>query len=685
VRRPLQIRSAMVAVALVATVATPAVAVPESPGPARRTSDSGLRLDRIDRTVSPGADFYRFANGRWHDGYTFRADETYAGARPDLIALRKARIRSIIDSAAAGELNSPVGAVVGALYASYLDTARVDAAGLVPAASDLDRIRRLRTRQDLLDLFADAPANGLPSAIAASVFYDFSAPGRLRYRVAPGGLGLQERELYLDGGKTAVDARAAYRAYAADMLRLLGERDAYAKADRVLALETRLATLAWPTARARDPLKTNNPMPRSTLDSLAPGIDWTRFMARAGVVDADIVIVEQPDAMAPLAAEIAATPIADWRLWAMIQYFNINAPYLAARFADRHFAMFDRVLGGQREPAPRWQRGTELVERFFSDALGQLYVERHFAPGTREAVEGMVASIRSVMRDRIVAANWMSQTTRAEALRKIDTINVKIGHPAVWPDFAGADFRRDDLFGNLRKARQRAWRDRAALVAGPLPRDRWMTSAQTSGAAANPNLNEITIPAGALEPPYFTKDADPAVNYGAIGAVIGHELSHLFDQLGRQMDATGKLRDWWAPEDARRYEAVAGRIVAQYDGLRLGPDMTVNGRITQNENIADVAGLQIAFEAWRRSLGGSPAPVIDGFSGEQRFFLAWAQMRAGKMTEATLRRQLATGPHAPDEVRGTQPLRNVDAWYEAFGIGPKDPLYLPPESRARFW
>jgi len=648
-------------------------------------SRSGLALERIDRSISPGADFFRFANGRWYDAAVLNADETYAGARADLISMRKIRIRAIIEDAGAGKITGPVAALVGPMYVSFLDERSVEAAGLAPARSDLDRIRAMATTQDLLDLFAEAVASGFPSAISASIFYDFHEPGRLRYQLTPGGLGLPRRELYTEAAAAAADLRAAYKRYVAEMLRLAGEEDSEAKAERVFELETRLAAAAWPSAEARDFLKTANPRSIEQLEALVPRVDWKRYVERAGVAGVDTVIITQPSAMAPLFSVIFETPMATWRLWALTQYLTLNAPYLPKRFADARFDFFERRIAGQREPQPRWQRAVELVEAYFADDLGQLYVERHFPERNKRIVLSMFDNVRAVMRSKIEQASWMEAATRSEALRKIDELNVKIGYPDEWPAYESLKLNPADLFSNVKAARARAWRARASLVYASLPRGRWMTAAQTSGAAANPNLNEITIPAGALEPPYFSPTADPAVNYGAIGAIIAHELSHLFDQLGRQMDATGKLRDWWAPEDGARYQTVADKVVAQYDGLVLREDMRVNGRVTQNENIADIAGLDIAFAAWKRSLGGCRAPVLDGFTGEQRFFLAWAQMRSGKMSDAMQRQQLTNGPHAPDEIRGTQPLRNIDEWYKAFGVRPGDPLFLAQPKRAKFW
>lgn len=648
-------------------------------------SESGLRLSQIDKRRSAGTDFYGYANGLWHDKVVFEGNVTYAGARSDLIALRKSRIKEIVDSAARDDGTGEVSRIVGPFYSSFLDVDAIDSAGLKPAEPDLKRIFAIRSKLDLLDMFADSYSTGLPTAIGGSIFYDFHAPGWLRFTLTPDGTGLPQRELYLDSSEQSLKTRAGYRAFVVDILRLAKQSQCERKAEAIIALEAKIAELSWPTAEARNRIKTANLRTRDELKAMMPNIDWDRYLQRAGVGQAETFIVEQPDAMPKLDQLIADTPLSTWRSWALLHYLTNNAPYLSTSFARCRFAFFEQELFGQREEGPRWQRGIELVERFFGDALGQLYVERYFPENSRQIVSRMFDDIKTVMRERIVKAVWMSATTKAEALKKVDTINVKIGYPNRWPEYGSLKFDPKDFYGNLNKARKRAWNDRAELVKARLPRDRWMTTAQTSGAAANPNLNEITVPAGALEPPYFNAKADAAVNYGAIGAIIGHELSHLFDQLGRQMDATGKLRDWWTSEDAARYEAVAARVVEQYDTVEIAGVGKVSGATTLNENIADIAGLEIAFEAWQRSLGGKPSPTLDGYSGEQRFFLAFAQMRAGKMTAAMMRQQLASGPHAPDEVRGNQPMRNNEAWYRAFNVTPKDPLYISPEKRAIFW
>ncbi len=651
--------------------------------PAR--GDFGIDISAMDPAARPGDDFFRYVNGHWYDNRAFAADETYVGARSSLIAQRKARVLDIIEAASRSAESSPVSRIVGPFYASFMDQAAIDAAGLRPLAPELRLIDGIRDHAGLFRLFAQAPGLGTASPIEGSVFYDFHAPGWMRYTITPGGLGLPSRELYLDESPAARDMRQAYRDYVASLLRTMEEEAPEAKAAAIVALERALAEVQWPGAEARDFLRTANSLSLAQLQALTPDFDWPAFLQAGGVTGVDTVIVRQPSAMAPLIALIRSTPIETWRAWLRFHLVSDNADYLSAPIAAQHFAFHGRRLSGQEEPAPRWQQGVDLVEGHFGQAVGQLYVERWFPEQRRQMVRDMFDHIRAEMRDRIVHSQWMGDATRAEALRKLDTLVVKIGYPDRWPSYDGLTFDPRDFYGNLRQARASAWRRSTAMIRQPLERDRWMTTPQSSGAAANPNLNEITVPAGALEPPYFDPAADPAVNYGAIGGVLGHELSHMFDQVGRQMDATGALRDWWTPEDAARFRSVAARVEARYGEYEALPGLRVNGAITINENIADISGLTLAYAAYHRSLRGSAPPVIGGFSADQRLFMGWAQMRAGKMRDAALRQQVAIGPHSPDYFRVNGVVRNIDAWYRAFAIGPEDRLYLPPERRAHFW
>jgi predicted metalloendopeptidase len=650
--------------------------------PPDQHSGFGIDLSAMDPDVAPGDSFFLYVNGAWYRNAQFAPDETYIGARMSLINQRRERIRSLIEKAAASQATDPTSSAVGTFYRSFLNTDAINAAGLAPARADLARIRAITTHEALFELFASAPASAFPSPIAASTFYDFHNPGWIRLRLAPGGLGLP-REAYFPKDEAGKQILGDYAAYLAGMLKAAGETEAESKAEAVLALETTLAQRRWSSAEAVDFMKTANSLSIAELQALTPDFDWQSYIAHSGAGGIDTVIVTQPDSMKPLIETIRATPLATWRAWAAAHYLSENAPYLGDDLGERRFAFFGRRLGGQEAQQPRWERAVQLVEQFFGMGVGRLYVEEYFSPRDRAAVSEIFANIRSEMRDRIRTAEWMSETTRNEALRKIDTLKVKIGYPDEWPDYAALTINRDDFFGNLGRARSLAWRERMAMIQQPIPADKWQTTPQMSGAAANPIANEITVPAGALEPPYYDADADPAVNYGAIGGVLGHELSHMFDLLGRQFDADGNLRDWWAPEDAARYLEIAARVEKQYSAFEAAPNLFLDGKVTQNENIADISGLTLAHAAYHRA--HPDAGTIAGFTPDQRLFMGWAQMRAGKMRDTMLRQQVARGPHSPDYFRVDGVVRNIDAWYRAFDIAPSAALYLAPEERARFW
>lgn len=643
---------------------------------------SGLDLTALDRRVAPGADFFDYANGAWMARRDFAPDETYVGARADLVALRKRRVRELVENAASETHASAEGRLVADLYGACLATPD---GTLGPLQGTLSRIDRIGTQAALFALFADAPTLGIGSPLGGFAFYDFHTPGWMRYTLEPGGLALPTREVYLDDTPRAQALRDGYLQYATDVLRIAGDPHPDASAREVLALETALARVQWPTPQARNFLKTANSLTVSELQVLTPDFDWRRYLRRAGVPPIDVVIVRQPDAMAPLLRVIRSTPLATWRAWARVQVLTAHAAYLGGDLAARQFAFFGTVVEGQDAPSPRWQLAVDTVERLLGQAVGRMYVARYFPESHKARVAAMFADIQAVMRERVERATWMSDSTRREALRKLDTLVVKIGYPDEWPRYAGLRLEPTDCVGNLTAARRFAWRQRLAGLAAPVDRRRWQTTPQSSGAAANPTFNEITVPAGALERPYFDAQADDAVNYGAIGGVLAHELSHMFDQVGRQIDATGRLRDWWAPADAERYERIAALVEAHYAQFEALPGLRLDGRLTLNENIADIAGLNLAWLAYQRRLGGVQAPVLDGLSAEQRFFLGWAQMRAGKQRDAALRQQVAAGPHAPDRFRVNGAVPHVDAWYAAFAVTDHDPMYRAPESRAHFW
>lgn len=644
----------------------------------------GLDLTAMDRSTRPGDDFARYANGVWADRYALKDDEVYAGARTRISDLRRDRVRTLIEDAARAKTTpSTLEGQVGALYASWMDPVGSTARGFTAAAPELARIDAVASHADLPALFGMAPQLGLASPFEASLFYDFHEPGRMRYTLTPGGLGLPTREHYLEDRYAEV--RAAYLTYVEDMLKRAGEPEPGSAAQTVLALETALARNYWPTVEAYDFVKTSNNRSPAELAASAPAFDWQAFLTAAKADGMDVLIVKQPSAMAPTTKVIADTPIGVWKSWLRFHLISDNADYLGDTLDAARFDFYGRVLQGQKSPRPRWARGVDLVEGFLGQQLGKLYAERFFSAEDKAVISAIFENVRAVMRDRIQAAGWMSAATRAEAIRKIDTLNVKIGYPDRWPDFPAYDFRPDDLYENLRRGRIVRWADRMASARRPVARDEWQTTPQNTSAAANPAFNEITVPAGTLVRPFFDAKSDPAVNYGAIGGVLGHELSHMFDQVGRKLDADGRLRDWWAGDDGAKYDAIAAKVERQYSAFEVLPGRFLNGKQTLNENIADISGLGIAFEAWHRSLKGKRVASCGGLSGEQRFFLGWAQMRASKEREAFLAGQLATGVHSPDRYRINGVVRNLDAWYVAFAVKPGDTLYLAPSERAKFW
>lgn len=642
----------------------------------------GIDEAKMDQSVAPGDSFFLYANGSWYNHVQFAPDETYVGARMSLISKRRERIRQLVETAASGENTDPTSEAIGVFYRSFLDEEAINRNGIDAVKKDLATLRSITSYQALFDQFARAPATGFPSPIEASTFYDFHHPGWIRYRLAPGGLGLR-RETYLEDTDQNRELRTAYADYISDLLGMANETDVQSKTRSIVELETRLARSRWTSAEAANFMRTANSLPIEELQALAPDFDWHRFLELAGTGQIDTVLVTEPSSMKLLIETIRATPLETWRAWAIAHYLSDNAPYLSRRLSERRFEFYGKRVTGLEAQSPRWERGVELVENFFGMGVGRLYVQEYFSDADRSQVAMMFANIRAEMRRRIEKAEWMSDTTRSEALRKIDTLKVKIGYPDQWPDYSDLHFLAGDFFGNLKLARAFAWHERMALIQKPIPTERWQTTPQMSGAAANPVSNEITVPAGALEPPFFDPKADPAVNYGAIGGVLGHELSHMFDLLGRQFDAEGNLRDWWTPEDSERYLAIADRIATQYDDFEALPGLYLDGKISQNENIADISGLTLALAAYHRAYPN--AKSIHGFTPDQRLFLGWAQMRAGKMRETSLREQVARGPHAPDEFRVDGVVRNIDAWYSAFAIDTDAKLYLAPQKRAHFW
>ena len=643
----------------------------------------GFDASGMDRSVRPGDDFFRFANGGWVDRTEIPADRSRFGSFHVLAEQAEQQSRAILEAAGADRAAAGDRAKLGRLYADFLDEAALERIGDTPLQADLRRVRAADTRDELAVLMGEANAGFTASLFGLSVSDDPRQPDRYAVYLNQSGLGLPDRDYYLEPKFAPQLAR--YRQYVAEVLTLAGWPEAEARAAEVVAFETEVARGSWSRAERRDRDKTYNPMTRAELAQAAPGFPWAPFFNAAGLGDTQRVVVSENTAAPRLAAAFAATPVPVLQAWQAFRTADAAAPYLSKRWVDTRFAFRNRFLQGQPEQRARWKRAVTYADGAMGEALGRLYVERHFPPESKVQMDRMVADLKSAMRGRIERLDWMSPATRAEALDKLSKFGVKIGYPAKWRDYAGLEVRPGDVYGNQVRAQAFNWAYRVGKRNAPVDETEWAMTPQTVNAYYTFVKNEIVFPAAILQAPFFDPKADPAVNYGGIGAVIGHEITHGFDDQGRKSDGDGRLRDWWTPADAARFKVQADRLGAQYEAFEPLPGMRINGQVSMGENIADLGGLLVAHDGYRLSLAGKPAPVLDGFTGDQRFFFGFAQIWRSKFRDDALREHLATGPHSPDmyRVRGT--VRNVDAWYDAFGVKPGDDLYVPEGERVRIW
>jgi putative endopeptidase len=668
------------------TMIAPSTAIAGQSLEAARFGAWGVDLAAKDKAVKPGDDFFRYVGGSWMRDFQLPADRSMFGAFNALDELSQARVRDIIQSAARDPNASAELRKVGDMYAAFMDERAVNRAGIAPLRPVLDRIRAIQTRDQVVAEFGRTVQDGGASPFGAWVGQDRKAPDRYALNLVQSGLALPDRDFYLEDAERFKAARAAYLAMLERLFALAGEADGKAKAAQVLALETEIARAHWSRAESRDRDKTYNRMTLAQLQAYAPGVNWRILMAAWGVqVPSDGVIVSQNTAYQRLAALVADTPVETWRAYLLAGKLRSAAPLLSQPFQDAHFQLFGKTLRGLEKPQERWRRGVDAVNGALGDAVGQVYVARYFPPESKAAIDSLVDNVSAAMGRRLDSLTWMSAETKTRAHEKLAGFGLKIGYPTVWRNYDPLEIRRNDPLGNAWRANLHEWRTDAAKLGQPVDRREWFMTPQTVNAYYNASFNEIVFPAGILQPPFFDVNADPAVNYGAIGGVIGHEMGHGFDDQGSKSDARGVEQDWWTPDDGQRFVAISDRLVAQYNAFCPLEGQCVNGRVALGENIADLAGLTIALDAYRASLGGQPSPVIDGLTGEQRVFLGWAQVWRSVMRDAELSRRLATGPHSPPEFRVNGVVRNIDAWYEAFGVKPGDKLYVPPEERVRLW
>lgn len=642
----------------------------------------GFDLAGRDTSVKPGDDFNEYANGTYLRTTEIPADKSRFGPFDVLYENAQSQLKSIIETSAANPANENA-RKVGALYASFMDEAKIDQLGATPLAADLAAVKAVTDHAGMARLMGESHSGFGGSLFGIDVFEDLKNPNLNSAYLGQGSLGLPDRDYYLKPDFAA--QREAYLAYLTTTLTAIGWADPAKTATDILAFETKVADKQWTTVERRQIDKLYNPAKASDLATLAPGFDWAGFLAGAQVSDVDTLVLMENTAIPAIAQVFADTPIETLKAWQAFNVVDQASPYLSKAFVDARFDFRGKTLRGQPENRPRWNRGVALVDGQLGEVLAQEYVRLHFPASSKAQMEALVGNIRDAMTERLKTLDWMSEPTREQALYKMSKFGVKIGYPDKWRSYDGLELKADDLYGNVERSSAFEWAYKRGKIGKPVDPLEWGMTPQTVNAYYNPPRNEIVFPAAILQAPFFDPNADPAVNYGGIGAVIGHEITHGFDDQGRKSDGDGVLRDWWTPEDAARFEARAKVLGDIYDKLEPIPGVHVNGDLTMGENIADLGGLLLALDAYHKSLNGQPAPVIDGLTGDQRVFLGWAQVWREKSREAALKEQLTTDPHSPGPVRAATSPRNIDAWYAAFGVSPDQKEYIAPEARARIW
>ncbi len=672
--------------AAAAAVPAAAAAAPAPTTKAASVSLSGVDMQYADDSIRPQDDLYRYLNGKWLANFRIPPDKASYSIFTALRDETDRQLRAVVDGLEHAPQRDAEAQKVADLYASFMDEARIDALGLAPLQSEFRDIDALTDKRSLPGLIARFN-RGIGSApYDISIQQDARDSSKYAVSLSQSGLGLPDRDYYISGNAKFAAVRRQYRAHIATMLAKAGVADAATSAGAILRLETALAKIQWTKVENRDPIKTYNKTLIADLPRLMPDYDWQRYVGAMGFAGkVDYVIIAQPSYFKRLAGLIDATPLPVWRAYFKWHLLNAAAPYLSKPFVDENFAFAGTVLSGIPQNRPRWQRSLALVNAAMGEALGKLYVAKYFPPQNKARIRALVENLIAAYRRDIGTLDWMSPPTRQGALAKLDKLVMKIGYPERWRDYGALVIRRDDLFGNVERADEFEYKRDLAKLGKPVDRSEWFMPPQTVNAYYNPLMNEIVFPAAILQPPYFDVHADDAANYGGIGAVIGHEISHGFDDHGSQFDADGNLHDWFTPQDHAKFAAKTRALVAQYDRYEPVPGFHVNGKLTLGENIADNSGLAIAHTAYQIALAGKPAPVIGGLTGDQRFFYGWVGVWRGKMREAETIRMLKIDPHSPADVRGDAPVRNLAAFYSAFGVRPADKMYLPPDQRVSIW
>jgi putative endopeptidase len=634
----------------------------------------GVDIATRDTSVKPGDDFQRYASGKWMDENEIPADKSQNGVGSEVNDRNQERLRSIVTSA-------PKDSQLGAFYASYMDEARLEQLDASPLKADLDRIAAIKSKADMTHFMAASARDFGSTVFGLGVLPDPANPIMNIAFVATSGMGLPDRDYYLSDKYKP--QRDAYRAYIQRTLDMIGTPNASAAADQVLAFETEIARISWPQAELRDIDKLNNPMTLAQLKAYAPQFDWDGYLHETKVLSPHMIVGDNT-AVKAMAALYEKTPLETLKTWERFKVADQASNYLSKRFVDSKFD-FTKTLNGAKELRPRWRRGIGEVDGRLGELLGKTYVDRYFPTQSKKMMEELVANLKQAAAKRIQGNSWMEDATKKAALAKLAKMDVMVGYPDKFRDYSKLVMKPDDLYGNIKRSAAFEWDYQLDDLNKPVDRKKWAMSPATVDAYNGFLENKIVFPAGILQPPFFDPQADAAVNYGAAGAIIGHEIMHGFDDQGRKVDENGAVRDWWTKGDAERFKKLTDALGKQYASYEAAPGVFINGDLTMGENIGDMSGLEVAYTAYQMSLNGKPAPVIDGLTGDQRFFLAFAQAWRGKQRDDAIKTQVASDPHSPRRYRVIGPLRNLDAWYAAFGIGPDSKFYIAPEQRVRIW
>ncbi len=634
----------------------------------------GVDTSTRDLSVKPGDDFQRYASGKWMDANDIPPDKSQNGVGSELADRNQEQLRAIV-------IGAPKDSQLGAFYSSYMDEARLEQLDMTPLKADLDRVDAVKTKAEFAHVMADTHADFGSTLFGLGVIPDPANPAMNIAFVGSSGMGLPNRDYYFEDKYKK--QRDAYRAYVQRTLEMIGTRNASAAADSILAFETEIAKVSWPQADLRDIDKVNNPMTLAQLQAYAPQLDWSDYVTRVHVATPKYIVSDNT-AIQAIAKLYDRTPLETLKAWQKFKVADQASNYLSKRFIDSKFE-FTKTLSGAKELRPRWRRGINEVDGRLGELLGKTYVDRYFPAESKNQMEALVANLKKAAAQRIQGNSWMGDATKQAALSKLAKMDVMVGYPDKFRDFSKLEMKPGDLYGDVKRSSAFEWDYALSDLNKPVDRKKWAMSPATVNAYNGGLENKIVFPAGILQPPFFDPKADAAVNYGAAGAVIGHEIMHGFDDQGRKIDETGAVRDWWTADDAKRFKALTDALGKQYSSYEAAPGIFINGALTMGENIGDMSGLEVAYLAYHMSLNGKKAPVIDSLTGDQRFFLSFAQAWRGEQRDDAIKTQVASDPHSPRRFRVIGPLRNLDAWYQAFGIGADSKFYIPPEQRVRIW